>query len=409
MTERPRFHDAPGLAIRPMSEGWEARWQCRTDLAARGFTPKSVALWTGTEPTEIERVYVSDNCRRLQDEMLVFGRGGVQSVAGLDGTIRSLVAAYQTDPNSPYHNLRYQIRVNYSNVLGRIIDRHGDEMFQDVRAGVFLAWHKEWSADGTKLPMGKVFIGMLRTLIGFGATFLEDPECIRLKGVLSGMRFKTPKPRSEFLTAEMAIAVRAKAHEWGWPSIALAQAFQFELALRQKDVIGEWVPVKEPGVTDVTWDGRKWLHGLRWSEIDKNMILRHQTSKTGKLLEVNLSRAVMVVEELAAYEARNGALPAVGPIVVCEGTGKPWGTEFRRKWRWVAKAAGIPDSVKNMDTRSGAITEATDSGADLEHVRHAATHSNISMTQRYSRGAADKVDNVMQLRQAHRNKPRTSD
>ena len=57
-----------------------------------------------------------------------------------------------------------------------------------------------------------------------------------------------------------------------------------------------------------------------------------------------------------------------------------------------------------MDSRAGAITEATDAGADLEHIRHAATHSDISMTQRYSRGDADKTAGVLRQRVAHRNK-----
>lgn len=35
---------------------------------------------------------------------------------------------------------------------------------------------------------------------------------------------------------------------------------------------------------------------------------------------------------------------------------------------------------------------------------HAATHSDISMTQRYSRGSAEKVANVMKLRVEHRTK-----
>jgi hypothetical protein len=58
-------------------------------------------------------------------------------------------------------------------------------------------------------------------------------------------------------------------------------------------------------------------------------------------------------------------------------------------WRKVATAAGVPKTVYNMDSRAGAISEATDAGAELEHVRHAATHSDISMTQRYS-GAAPR-------------------
>jgi hypothetical protein len=90
---------------------------------------------------------------------------------------------------------------------------------------------------------------------------------------------RSRQPRNEVLSAEQADAIRAHAHEIGWHSIALAQAFQFELLLRQKDVIGEWVPMSEPGVALETWKGQKWLRGLIWSEIDDNLVLRHVTSK----------------------------------------------------------------------------------------------------------------------------------
>ena len=55
-----------------------------------------------------------------------------------------------------------------------------------------------------------------------------------------------------------------------------------------------------------------------------------------------------------------------------------------------------------MDSRAGAISEATDAGADLEHIRQAATHSDIAMTQRYSRGDADKTKSVLLKRVEHR-------
>ena len=57
-----------------------------------------------------------------------------------------------------------------------------------------------------------------------------------------------------------------------------------------------------------------------------------------------------------------------------------------------------------MDSRAGAITEATDAAADLESVRHAATHSDIQQTQRYSRGDADKAAKVLRIRAEHRSK-----
>jgi site-specific recombinase XerD len=96
-------------------------------------------------------------------------------------------------------------------------------------------------------------------------------------------------------------------------------------------------------------------------------------------------------------------LPATGPVCYCETNGLPWSpNEYRRKWRLVANEAGVPKSVTNMDSRAGGITEATEAGADIEHVKHAATHSDISQTQRYSRGATEKIAQVQAKRNEHR-------
>jgi hypothetical protein len=178
-------------------------------------------------------------------------------------------------------------------------------------------------------------------------------------------------------------------------------------------VIGEWVPQKERGTSDVLHEGMKWMAGVRWSEIDHNMILRHITSKRQKELVVDLKLAPMVLDELAIMLARDGItapvtrdlLPASGPIILREWQKRPYKMhDFRRMWRAIADAAGVPKEVKNMDSRAGAISEATDAGATLEDVRHAATHSDVSMTAKYSRGSADKIANVMRLRAEHRNK-----
>jgi hypothetical protein len=53
------------------------------------------------EPNETEAAYIAHECQRLQDEMLVFGRGGLptSSVSYVfDGTLKALVNCYQTDP-----------------------------------------------------------------------------------------------------------------------------------------------------------------------------------------------------------------------------------------------------------------------------------------------------------------------
>jgi site-specific recombinase XerD len=108
----------------------------------------------------------------------------------------------------------------------------------------------------------------------------------------------------------------------------------------------------------------------------------------------------MVMDELNNHPRRHHP---EDPCIICEANAMPWtASEFRRKWRIVADYAGVPANVKNMDSRAGGITEATEAGADLEHVKHAATHSNIAMTQKYSRGATAKIAGVQTKRAAHR-------
>jgi hypothetical protein len=406
MNKPVRVRSAPGLVWKPRRGGaFEARWQARTDMVAKGFKIKSVKLWLGTgEPTKEEWDGIADRCNELQQEMLVFSRGGLPQVGTFDGTVIGLMRAYKSDPDSPYRAIRYHSRVHYDALMELISREHGDKMLCELKPRTFLTWHKEWIKDG-KIAVGHAKMGMLRTLFSFGVTLLEDDDCAKFSAALSKMRFAMPKPRNERLTAAQAIAIRAKAHEMGRPSIALAQAFQFELMLRQKDVIGEWVPIAEPGISAVQADGLKWLRGIRWEEISGDLVLTHVTSKRQKEIQVSLRNAPMVMEELALIPEEKRIS---GPVIVSEWDRLPWtGPEFRRWWRMVANACGVPKAVRNMDSRAGAITEATAAGADLEHVRHAATHSNISMTQRYSRDASGKTEVVQLARVAHRNKGET--
>lgn len=407
MTKRtaPRVENAPGIVWRKRKVGWAAMWHARTDLIMRGWRPRSlrVAL-VSDEPTEEECAYISSECQRLQDDMLVFARGGIPLATDYDGSVGSLVRCYQTDLVSTYRKVRFVTRRSYDALLRRIIEDRGHEMVRDIKARQLLTWHEGWLSRG--IPMAHSLVNMMRTLAGFGMTVLECPECTRVRTILRGLKFQNGERRKEALSAEQATAIRAKAHEMGFPAIALVQAFQFECTFRQKDVIGEWVPQSEKVPSDVLnmERGEKWLRGIRWQEINNDLILRHVTSKKNKEVVIDLKLAPMVLEELRKL----GDLPDNGPVIIEKATGLPYrAPQFRKDWRTIARAAGVPDEVFNMDSRAGAITEATDSGAELEMVRHAATHSNISMTQAYSRGSEKKVANVMQMRVASRNKTGT--
>jgi hypothetical protein len=232
------------------------------------------------------------------------------------------------------------------------------------------------------------------------------------------------------MTAGHVQAISKAAWEhFGWPSIGLAQALQFELLLVQKDVIGEWVPVGEPGKSDAVVGNQKWLRGLRWSDIDENLILRHKVGSGGREIEVDLRTAPMVLEMLkvipavgtgptipltmpempeilqrirdvldrprqhdgesepettvVALEDLYGLLPHSGPMLICEINGLPWtAAEFRRKWRLVAKQAGLPDHVTNRDSFPAGTVRG---GPDRAEIRQSYTLKRLDYGERMAR------------------------
>jgi hypothetical protein len=206
--------------------------------------------------------------------------------------------------------------------------------------------------EGGKITMAHSLATMMRGLINYGATVLEDSECERLSVVLHNFRFEVPKPSNVVrISPEQVVAIRTEARKSGAYSIALAQAIQYELGLRQRDVIGEWIPEDEPGDSDIRdGKGMKWVRGIRWDEV-KDLVLRHPTSRSGATVTRSLSKSKtpMVMEEL---EQLGWKVPLAGPIIVSEATGLPYvAWEFRRMWRLLARRAGIPNNVKNMDSR----------------------------------------------------------
>jgi len=267
-------------------------------------------------------------------------------------TLKQLIELYRTDPESPFLRLRYQVRVKQDRLLSRISQEYGSYQLRSIKARTLLDWHKSW-AFGGKIAIAYELIARLRALFRFGFVMFVDADCYRPIEILKGTRFRSLGPRLVQLTAEHVRAVRATAHNhFGWHSIALAQALQFELLLSQKDVIGEWVPVSEPGETDVVWRDQKWLRGLRWLNIDKNLVLRHAAGSSGRPVEVDLRTAPMVLEELKDYsQTVRSFLKSSHPLVINDVTGMPWSTaEYRRKWRLVANKAGVPEIVKNRDS-----------------------------------------------------------
>jgi hypothetical protein len=295
--------------------------------------------------------------------------GAKKEGAGLDGRLTSLIDCYQVHPESSFHKLGFGTRKSYISSLGRLQHDLGPEQIDSLDNERLQRQYDEWIVGG-HIAMGHSLIGMLRILASFGSTVLKDQSCRILRTTLHHMRFKKAKKKNKPLTIEHVIAIRASARAKGFPSVALAQAIQFESKLGQRDVIGDWVPVGESGTSEVTLNGLKWLRGLRWNEIDENLELRRSTGKNQKPFD--LKRAPMVIEELRAMFCKFGEpltrarLPPSGPIIKYERTKLPYQShQFRRVWRLMADAAKIPKDVHNMGS-SSATDAPPDPDADFD-------------------------------------------
>lgn len=428
MTPMPKIDGAVGLGWRPRAKGPVAYWLADTRLVKRGYPTETVRLWPPADlphpgiPNASEQEFIVEECTRLQSEMLQWkarANGGSDPALvadAFDGTVTGLSRTYQTDLDSNFHTLRYRSRKHYLALLGQIEATVGKRLLVNLTGRDFLRWFATWSKndDGSKhIPRAHARITMVRIIIGFGTTILEDKECTRLAAVLSQMQFQNGRARRVAISAEQACAIRKRAHEVGRPDIALAQAVQFELLLRPKDVVGEWIPVSEPGLSAVTYRGKKWLHGIDWREVSPDLVLTHRLSKSirgrdgitdpeaGKIRRWRLTLYPMIMEELAAIPLDQ----RIGPMIKCITTGRPFfaESEYRSTWRQIANDVGVPKNFQNRDSRAGGITETLDvTGGDLDAARQAAGHSNVETTQIYSREADARTEKVAVLRAAKR-------
>jgi len=280
--------------------------------------------------------------------------------------IGDLIDKFLTDPRSAYHKQRFKTRDHNKSLYERIKRERGQVRLSNTFKTDLEMFYDVWSGGGTKLPIGHSLMGRLRTLFTFGGEILENEDCQRLSGIFRSLHFELPRSRVERLTAEQANAICAVARGQRRYSIALAQAIQFGTDFRQRDVIGEWVPIAEPGLSLViNTKGQKWLRGLRWEELDANMILTHETSARPKTIKVDLNTVPMVIKELGT--SNRSKLPANGPIIVSETTTYPYHTDdFRRKWREIANEAGVPATVRNMDSMRSDGAEEEESESEAE-------------------------------------------
>ncbi|NTG61793.1 site-specific integrase [Agrobacterium rhizogenes] len=410
---------APGLKSRKRGNGNTAHYWVAT----------AVSRHAGEYPLKTVRVHGTDDeiaarCRVLTSELKEWLSGrGHGSKPQFDGSLRSLIKVYQQTPESPYHDVKSNTRAMYDESLSLLEKKVGDRRLEKLTGLDFKRWYanfKEPAEDtpkqaerraeaakqGNQLPpnperVRRAYKAMqlLRIIVGFGVVS-NIKECFRLKMVLEEMEFHSPRGRSEAITFDQAKAICDLSVKKGLYSIALAQALQFELTLRQIDVIGRWERTDNPLDGGIVDRGQRWRDGLLWSHLDSSGVLLKETSKVEGVTAEHDTMQYPFLREMIEHIPMEKRF---GPMIKSEATGMPYRYRyFSSVWRSIATEAGVPAHVWNRDSRAGGVTEGSDAGANLEHLRHHANHKNIATTAKYNRTTREKTTTVAKLRVAHR-------
>lgn len=401
---------APGLSLRRDKAGNVTRrvWICSATARSMGYRPKTVPVF------EEDAAAIASRCRNLQAEMLqwIAERTGAAEAhqSAMAGSLNALIREYRLRESSPYKAVKWNTRQTYDQVLDQIEAAVGKKKIASITLDDVVRWY-----DAARYPEGKGrgkpdrvrkahgMISMLRRVMSYGVA-IEMPHCDRVRGILSAYRFEAPKARGAALQLAHVEAIRTKAHEAGRASIALGTAIQFELMLRQRDVIGEWEPIedRDAPASPYRLNGRQWANGLTWANISDDWLLTKATTKTGQVVSFDLTTCPMALEELQRVPDER----RFGPLIIDEPAGRPYATDaYHREWRKIADAAKVPKGVWNMDARAGGATEAEDAGVDPQDLRPAMGHSQVATTARYMRGSAlEPARRVATLRVAHRAK-----
>ncbi|MBA4095121.1 MAG: integrase, partial [Candidatus Accumulibacter sp.] len=328
-------------------------WVARADVVAKGYTPETVRLHYTDTPADMPLIEAA--CQRLQAEMLAWAAGQRQDYSAFDGTLGSLARRFQIDDESPVKGWKWNTRRSQLHVVGIIERAFGERALAAIKLRDFRTWYdraKEPKVPGgpERVDRGCKIIKMIREMIRYGiAAELAPAECARLMAILSATEFAQPKRRRSKLTHAHVSAFIPAAVAAGRLSLALGTALQFETGMRQKDVVGEWIPVpdgEEP--TGIVLRGRRgkgwrrWCNGLTWSDLANDLVISKETTKTGALVshDLKLLPTVTALLDLVPAEKR------IGPLVIDETAGRPYAEfAYARDWREIARKVGIPDSV----------------------------------------------------------------
>jgi len=338
-----------------------------------------------------------------------------------DGTVLAASRIYQEDKRSDFHGVKHNTRQYYLKSLKLIEATVGKRLIRNLTVFDVKHWYNEWRKPAEpggpeRIDRAHDAVTMFRTVLNFMAA-LRHKDCALLADELKKIRFEKGSAREEELTYKQASAFIRTAFELAERGVitrdralymAIGTAAQFEMILRQKDIIGEYLKTER----DLDRETRRaridplragddwWLGYFTWERIPGwRWRMKTSKSKYRSAVEFDLQNYGLLFPllELVPARDRHGA--------IVKG---PHGLPFRQdtyggQWRKIARAAGIPDEVWNMDARAGGATEAEEANAAHADIQAAMTHEPGSVsTVRYIRRQSTKAAAVARARQAAR-------
>lgn len=397
----------------------------------KGYPDTCVALPPDATDDEIDEL-CREHTEKLRQhiERLEGDPSEPQLKTRYDGTMGSACRIYQEHPLSDFHDVKFTTRKTYLTCLRRIEATVGRRLIRNLTRADFKNWYKEWrkpeitvDAEGEpvigneRVDRAHDTIAMVRTVIYFMGS-MANAECEVVAKRLEKIKFEKGGAREGELTYQHVNSFVRTAFELAGKGViprerALAMsigiAAQFELALREMDVIGEYAPIganrklpngimtvdlpaiapKEQWAGFFTWE---MIPGWRWR-------MKTSKSKYRAKSDFDLTKYSLLFPLLEAVPLHE----RTGAIIKGE-RGLP--VRARSYYNWfkdIAEVAGIPPEVWKMDARAGAATEAYDAGATAKELQGLLTHTNEHTQVRYIRRISERVTGaVADLRSASR-------
>lgn len=396
--DHPLF--APGLKRRKRAGSADAcYWIPPHRLVKAGWSVRSVKLEGGEQE-------IAERCQQLWAELEAWRTGQPTKIKY---TINWLIWRYQTDERSPYHSLKQRTRAGYDQSIKIIDDTVGSfPIDAQIEGGILRPalygaqlreWHYRWSLpDAQGKPTAPVrawhAFSMLRILFTY-AIECGVPGAKDLRDMAGAIRISSPKAREAAPERDMVLAHVNECVKAGLLSMAITTLAQFEFTERRTHIIGEW---ERPA-----GHGWQWRPGWLWTGVSRDWVIQYHQTKVGRVerqFDLHDTPALLELIQRIPEEKR------VGPMIVCERTGKPWKERhYAQMFRAIARKVGMPDGIWSMDMRAGAATEIDGlQGVTMKDLQAAGGWSTEAMARRYSRGGVRAAQNVVKLRQQAVNK-----